>query len=145
MSMTNRVRVSEKNANVRWDSVVDCRRETLVEESSIPRAQAGAIAKPGERVVVKVWLYGTLADDKVKRPIELEFDGDATVASVIPELGCRLGDGFLHQVLDANGKKFNHCLVFVDGVKVDSLNVPVHQGAASLEVEMILLTITEGG
>lgn len=145
MSTTNRVRVPEENANVRWDSVVDCRRETLVEESSIPRAQAGAIAKPGERVVVKVWLYGPLANDKVKRPIELEFDGDVTVASVIPELGCRLGDDFLHQVLDTNGRKFNHCLVFVDGVKVDSLDIPVHQGAASLEVEMILLTITEGG
>ena len=141
----NRVRVSGENVNVRWDSVVDCRRQTPAEEPVLRRESSTPLTSSGERVVVKVWLYGMLANDRVERPVELEFYGDVTVASVIPELGRRLGEDFLRQVIDSDGRKFNHCLVFVDGVKVDSLDVLVHQDAASVEVEMILLTVTEGG
>ena len=145
MSAMNRGRLSGGKVNVRWDSVVDCRRQSPMKEPSVPRQPEGAVVGDDGRVVVKVWLYGTLANDRVERPVELEFGGDTTVASVIPALGRRLGEDFLRQVLDSDGRKFNHCLVFVDGVKVDSLDVLVHRGAASFEVEMILLTVTEGG
>lgn len=141
----NRVRTKGESVKVRWDAVVECRRQERAEEPAIARQPADAVAASSERIAVKVWLYGTLANDKLPRPVELELGPGATVASVIPELGRRLGEDFLHQVLDSDGRKFNHCLVFVDGVKVDSLDVPVHRDAASLEVEMILLTITEGG
>lgn len=137
----NRPPVAGAGAKVRWDAVVDRPRPAPAQPAPAAQAAAG----PGQGVVVKVWLYGTLANERIERPLELEIGGDATVASVIPALGRRLGEDFLRQVLDGEGRKFNHCLVFVDGVKLDSLDVLVRRGAASVAVEMILLTVTEGG
>lgn len=130
--------------NVRWDSVVDCVRQMEPEGQRVAREPPSGFATAGEPVIIKVWLYGTLASDRVERPIQLELGGDFTVAAVICELGRRLGEDFLRQVIDAEGRKFNQCLVFVDGVKVDA-NVMVRRGAASVHVEMILLPVIEGG
>lgn len=128
---------------VRWDSVVDGSRRFAPEHTPIPRGPAVGARRDGP-VLVKVWLYGMLANDCGERPIALEVVGDCSVAAVIRELGRRLGEGFLRQVLDAAGRKFNHCLVFVDGVKVDT-DAWLYRGTASAHVELILLTATEGG
>ena len=138
----NRMRVSGENVKVRWDSVVDCRPEAEVD---VPFGVGLREAPTGEPAMVKVWLYGTLAREGVARPLALEIAGELTAAAIIDELAARLGDDFRAQVFDVDGKKFNQCLVFVDGVKVAKLDALVPRGAASVDVEMILLTVTEGG
>lgn len=132
-----------ENGYVRWDAVVDCRRDP--ETARAAREPAGGARAAQQPVNVKVSLFGTLADHRVKRPLELALDGELTVAAVIGALNSRLGGDFLHKVVDAAGTKLNQCVVFVDGVKVDDLNAPVQRGAASVQVEMILLTVIEGG
>ncbi len=137
--------VQGSSGKVRWDAVVDCRPAAQALEPVIPRQPAAAAQCGGDSVAVKVWLYGTLADEKLPRPLELQLAAAATVASIIPELGLRLGEDFLAKVLDRDGRKFNQCLVFVDGVKLDALDVPLRRDRAAVEMEMILLTVTEGG
>ena len=141
----DRVAVQGSSGNVRWDAVVDCRPAAQAPEPVIPRQSVDVVVGRGDPLAVKVWLYGTLADDRLPRPLELQLAGEATVASIIPELGRRLGDDFLAKVLDRDGRKFNQCLVFVDGVKLDGLDVPLRRDRAAVELEMILLTVTEGG
>ena len=139
----NRMRVAAEEGKVRWDAVVDCRRQAAPPAPAAARQGVQAGAATGQAALVKVWLYGTLGGAGVERPLQLELPGDASVASVIGALARRLGEDFAHQVLAADGSKFDHCLVFVDGVKVDSLDAPLGRGTGSLE--MILLTVTEGG
>jgi len=128
--------------NVRWDAVIDGGR--CIEAEGVGSRLRPTQTKSSGPVPVKVWLYGALSGYGAERPVELELDGDFSVGAVIRELGRRLGEDFLRHVVDAAGKKFNHCLVFLDGVKVD-INSPVHRSAASAQVELILLTATEGG
>lgn len=135
----------EKPMNVRWDAVVG-RRFPHAEES--PRPAPGSPpgeAGDGQGVAVRVWLYGTLANVDAARPIELQLPARFSADTVIGELGRRLGPQFLAHLVDAAGRKYEHCRVFVDGVEVEHSRLPVHDGTTAATVEMILLTAIEGG
>lgn len=65
--------------------------------------------------------------------------------TVIAELGRRCGGELLSLVADADGRKFNHCRVYVNGEPVEDVAKPVHAAESPALVEMILLTAAEGG
>lgn len=131
--------------NVRWDAVVDRRfphgDEPRRPAPGSPRGEAG----DGRVAAVRVWLYGTLANVAAARPIELQLPARFSADTVIAELGRRLGPEFLGHLVDAAGRKYEHCRVFVDGVEVEHSHLPVHEGTTAATVEMILLTAIEGG
>lgn len=131
--------------NIRWDAVVDHRLRVAGEAARPDSAVPGLAAEEGEVATVNVWLYGTLASGVAERPIRLQLPARFSTDAVIRELGCRLGDEFRGLVVDADGRKFCHCRVFVDGVEVENTVQPVHRGPAPATVEMILLTAIEGG
>lgn len=130
--------------NIRWDAVVDHRLRPGVEASRTESALATA-ADEDDVATVNVWLYGTLASGAIERPIRLQVPARFSTDVVIRELVSRLGDAFRGRVLDADGRKFHHCRVFVNGIEVDDTGRPVHRGPAPATVEMILLTAIEGG
>ncbi|MBI2318372.1 MAG: MoaD/ThiS family protein [Betaproteobacteria bacterium] len=130
--------------SVRWDAVVD---KSLFWTDPPPRAAApsSTAADPAARVPVKVWLYGSLASLLAERPLELQFPAGFSVADVLAELGRRCGKEFSESVLGADGRKFSHCRVYVDGFRADDLQGPVHAGPSPAVVEIILLAAIEGG
>ncbi|CAI09326.1 MoaD/ThiS family protein [Aromatoleum aromaticum] len=131
--------------NIRWDAVVDCQSRTAeVPGRAVSGAVVGAV-RHAAVATVNVWLYGTLAGSATERPLRLQIADRLSTNAVIRELGQRLGEEFLGHVVDAKGRKFDHCRIFVDGSEVDNPELPVHQGPGPATVEMILLTAIEGG
>ncbi|MCR4332555.1 MAG: MoaD/ThiS family protein [Sulfuricaulis sp.] len=129
---------------VRWDSVVGSSR--FWTEPSRPAAKSSTLKQEvASPVAVKVWPYGTLASVFPERPLELQLPEGFSVRDVLTELGRRYGDEFSDRVFGADGRKFRHCRVFVDGLPADDVEVPVHAGPSPALVEIILLTAIEGG
>lgn len=130
--------------SVRWDAVVD--KSNFWTEPSRPSTlppTAGPSA--GAPVAIKVWLYGALASASVERPLDLTLAHGFTVRDVFAELTRRYGDEFRERVIGADGRKFSHCRVFVNGLRVDDLGMPLSAAAAPAVVEIILLAAIEGG
>jgi len=129
---------------VRWDAVVDHSRfwadSSRPAKVSSPSTQE--ITKP---VTVNVWLYGSLARMLEKRPLELQLPQGFSVGDVLAELGRRYGAEFTERIVGADGRKFSHCRVFVDGLRIEDMGVPVNAGASPAMVEIILLAAIEGG
>jgi len=130
--------------NIRWDAVVD--RSRFWTEPSRPAAVSPPIKQevPGQ-VVVEVWLFGSLARLLAKRPLELQLPQDFTVGDVLAELRARCGKEFSDRIMGADGRKFSHCRIFVDGLRAEDMGKPVHAGPSSARVEIILLAAIEGG
>ncbi|MCC4114924.1 MoaD/ThiS family protein [Aromatoleum toluclasticum] len=131
--------------NVRWDAVVTrprCAPETPAQTARRPDGPGGDV---GEIASIEVWLYGALGERAGERPIRLRLGAPFSIDEVIGELGRRLGDEFLVRVQDAEGRKFPHCRVFIDGAEVDDSSRLVHRGPVPATAEMILLTAIEGG
>ena len=129
---------------VRWDAVVDGSRfwAEPSRPASVPSHSTQEITEP---VTVKVWLYGSLARMLAQRPLELKLPQGFSVGQVMAELGRRYGEEFSDRVLGADGRKFSHCRVFVDGLRIEDLGTPVHAGTSPATVEIILLAAIEGG
>lgn len=127
---------------VRWDAVVGRSQFWAEPERPATAAPAALTAAP---VPVRVLLFGTLANSAADRALTLNLRSPFCVADVIAELGRRCGGELLSLVADADGRKFNHCRVFVDGEPVDDVARPVHCAESPAQVEMILLTAAEGG
>lgn len=129
---------------VRWDAVVD--RSRFWTETARPAAASSPSTEEiTEQVTVKVWLYGSLARMLEKRPLELQLPQGFSLGDVLAELSRRYGEEFSDRVLGADGRKFSHCRVFVDGLRIEDLGTPVHAGASPATVEIILLAAIEGG
>jgi hypothetical protein len=129
---------------VRWDAVVD--RGRFRTEGSHPATASSASAEPtAEPVKVNVWLYGSLARMLEKRPLELQLPQGSSVGDVLAELGRRFGGEFTDRVIGADGGKFSHCRVFVDGRRMEDMGLPVPKGPSPAMVEIILLAAIEGG
>lgn len=130
--------------SVRWDAVVDRSRFW----TGPPQPAPGHCAPKKEGaapVVVNVWLYGSLASVMARRPLALQLAEGFTLGEVFTELGRRYGKAFSDRVIGADGKKFSHCRVFVDGLPADDIEIPIPAGASPAMVEIILLTAIEGG
>ena len=127
---------------VRWDAVVG--RSQFWAEPVRP-ASAPPAALIDAPVPVRVLLFGTLANSTADRALTLILHSPFSVADVIAELGRRCGSELLSLVADSNGRKFNHCRVYVNGEPVEDVAKPVHSAASPAQVEMILLTAAEGG
>ena len=129
---------------VRWDAVVD--RSQFWTESARPAAVSSASTQEiSNPVTVNVWLYGSLARMLEKRPLELLLPQGFSVGDVLAELTRRYGGEFSDRVVGADGRKFSHCRVFVDGLRIEDMGVPVKVGASPAMVEIILLAAIEGG
>ena len=126
--------------SVRWDAVVG-RSQFWAEP--VRSATAAPAALTDAPVPVRVLLFGTLANSTADRALTLNMHSPFCVADVIAEMGRRCGRELLSLVADADGRKFNHCRVYVNGEPVEDVAKPVHESAA--QVEMILLTAAEGG
>src|SRR5450759_3833550 len=128
-------------SNVRWDDVVD---STLVRSSATPAVQRRSDEDGLARDVrVRVQLFGALASIATERTPNLVVPKPATVGDVVTALGERLGDAFLARVVDETGVKHRYCRLFVAGAPIEDLRTPIDTD--SVELEMILLTATEGG
>lgn len=129
---------------VRWDAVVD--KSRFWAEPSLPSAVPATPRQgSGAPTTAKVWLFGELAGFLAERPLELILPEGSTVGDLVAELGRRCGAGFLDKVVGADGRKFSHCRVFVNGLRADDLRMPISAGAAPAVVEIILLAAIEGG
>ena len=126
--------------SVRWDAVVG--RSQFWAEPARP-ATAAPTADTDAPVPVRVLLFGTLANSTADRALTLNLHNPFCVADVIAELGRRCGGELLSLVADSDGRKFNHCRVYVNGEPVEDVARPVHESPA--QVEMILITAAEGG
>ncbi len=126
--------------SVRWDAVVG-RSQFWAE----PVRPATAAPAAGTDVPVRVLLFGTLANSTADRDLTLNLRSPFCVADVIAELGRRCGGEFLSKVSASDGKKYNHCRVFVNGQSVEDTATPVRTGGSTAQVELILLTAAEGG
>lgn len=109
-----------------------------------PRAAPAHDASAGTRRNVRVWLFGGLAALMPVRPASLSVPCGATVESIIANLGCTLGAGFLGQVFEAPGRMRCTCRVFLDGLPVES-GERLPPGEATSDLELIVLTAAEGG
>lgn len=129
---------------VRWDAVVDGSRfwAEPPRPASVPSHSTQEITEP---VTVKVWLYGSLARMLEKRPVELELPQGFSVGDVLAEFSRRYGEELSDRVLGADGRKFSHCRVFVNGLRIEDMESPVHAGPSPAVVEIILLAAIEGG
>jgi hypothetical protein len=94
---------------------------------------------------VQVWLFGSLADGSVERPLAVEFRGAFSAGDVIAEVGRRCGRIFLDRVTDAGGEVIRNCRVFVNGQPVEDTTEPIRTDAMQTDIELILLTAAEGG
>lgn len=129
---------------VRWDAVVE--RSRFWTGPPAPAAGQSTLKKEGAApVAVDVWLYGSLASVMAKRPLQLQLSQGFSVGDVIAELGRRYGKVFSDRVIGADGRKFSHCRVFVDGMPAEDIEAPVTAGPSPAMVEIILLTAIEGG
>jgi len=128
--------------SVRWDAVVGCSQFWAEPARPVPAAPAAGTDAP---VPVRVLLFGTLANSTADRALTLNLRSPFCVADVIAELGHRCGGELLSLVADSNGRKFNHCRVYVNGEPVEDVARPVHTAGSAAQVEMILLTAAEGG
>ncbi|MBI4292638.1 MAG: MoaD/ThiS family protein [Betaproteobacteria bacterium] len=129
---------------VRWDAVVD--RSRFWTEASRPASASPASTQQiTEPVTVNVWLYGSLARMVEKRPLALQLPQGSSVGDVLAELGRRFGEEFTDRVVGADGQKFSHCRVFVDGLRMEDMGLPVDKGPSPATVEIILLAAIEGG
>lgn len=129
---------------VRWDAVVD--KSRFWAEPSLPSAVPATPRQgSGAPTTAKVWLFGELAGFLAERPLELILPEGSTAGDLVAELGRRCGAEFLERVLGADGRKFSHCRMFVDGRRVDDMATPVHCGPSPAVVEIILLAAIEGG
>ncbi|MCC6144077.1 MAG: hypothetical protein IT368_09745 [Candidatus Hydrogenedentes bacterium] len=128
--------------NVRWDAVVDHNRFWNEADNA---GTSGERCGSGAPVTVKVWLFGGLADGVAERPITLQFREGFCPRDVFTAMRVRLGDDFVDQIADAQGNKFRYCRLFIDGMAADDVDAPVRSTSAATQVEMILLTATEGG
>lgn len=128
-------------SGVRWDDVVD---SSLVQPSVMPAVQRRLDEHtPVSDVCVHVQLFGALATIATERVLNLVVPKSATIGDVVTALGERLGDAFLARVLNETGVKHRYCRLFVAGVPIEDLRTPIDTD--SVELEMILLTATEGG
>jgi hypothetical protein len=129
--------------SVRWDAVVGSSR--FWTEPPRPASEPSPTQEVASPVAVKVWPYGTLASVLAERPLELQLPEGFSVGDVLAELGRRYGPEFSDLVIGADGRKFRHCRVFVDGLPADDVETPVRVGRSPALVEIILLTAIEGG
>jgi hypothetical protein len=127
---------------VRWDAVVQD--HGFWSECARPSPES-SLADAGRPVCVQAWLFGSLADGVVERPVTVEFRGPFSVGDVIAELGRRCGRIFLDRVTDAGGRIVRNCRVFVNGQPVDDTTTPIRADALQTDIELILLTAAEGG
>jgi len=125
---------------VRWDAVVEDNGFWL--DPTVPSRES---QEAGANRPVQVWLFGSLADLFVQRPLTVEFRGPFSVGDVIAELGRRGGRAFLDRVMDPCGVMVRNCRVFVNGQSVEDASTPVRTQASQTDVELILLTAAEGG
>jgi hypothetical protein len=124
---------------VRWDAAaIDT--EFWSKLPGVAREPAAPAA--GARVAVRVMLFGSLSGLRDASPIALELRNPFSARDVIDALARRLGEEFRARVMDAAGRKYRHCRIFVDGLPAEELDTPL-RGAA--RIEMILLTAAEGG
>ena len=128
--------------SVRWDAVVGGSQFWAEPVRPATAAPAALTAAP---VPVRVLLFGTLANSSAERALTLNLRSPFCIADLIAELGRRCGGELLSLVADADGRKFNHCRVYVNGEPVEDLAEPVHTAQSPAQVEMILLTAAEGG
>ena len=128
--------------SVRWDAVVGS--SQFLAEPARPATTVPA-ALTDAPVPVRVLLFGALANSTADRAFVLNLRSPFCVADVIAELGRRCGSELLSLVADSNGRKFNHCRVYVNGEPVEDVAKPVHAVGCPAQVEMILLTAAEGG
>lgn len=127
---------------VRWDAVVQDNQfwaEPGGPVSSMPDADANSPAS------VEVWLFGTLAEAVVERPVKLQLERPFCVADVIDELGRRHGPQLLARITAPDGVKARNCRVFVNGRPVGDIAAPLRIGAIPTQVELIVLNALEGG
>ncbi len=127
---------------VRWDAVVQD--NGFWSDRTRPLRET-PVADANRAVCVQAWLFGSLADGAVERPVTLEFRGPFSVGDVIAELGRRCGRTFLDMVTDPCGGIYRNCRVFVNGQPVDDVTTPIQTDALQTDVELILLTAAEGG
>ncbi|MBI4290256.1 MAG: MoaD/ThiS family protein [Betaproteobacteria bacterium] len=130
--------------SVRWDAVVDRSRFWTGPSHPAP-GQCTSRKEGAAPVTVNVWLYGSLASVMAQRPLPLPLSEGFTLGEVFAELDRRYGKAFSDRVIGADGKKFSHCRVFVDGLPADDFESPAPAGPSPAMVEIILLTAIEGG
>ena len=94
---------------------------------------------------VRVWLFGALAALSPERPVELHFPAGFTARNAIEAMAERCGPALLDQVLCAEGSLLRYCRVFVNGLPVEDLDLPLASDRPAVEIEMILLMGYEGG
>jgi hypothetical protein len=131
-----------ESANVRWDEVVD---PALIQRAATPATQRARTqqTESANDVSVHVRLFGAWASVAIERALELVVPKPTTVGAIIAVMGERLGDAFLARVLDDTGAKRRCCRLFVGGVPIEDMKMPIH--ADSVGIEMIMLVAIEGG
>ena len=128
--------------SVRWDAVVQD--NGFWSNTARPSRETPA-ADANRPVCVQVWLFGSLADGFVERPVTVEVRRLFSVGDVIAEMGRRCGRAFLDRVTAPGGGILRYCRVFVNGQSVDDATAPIQATETPTQVEMILLTAAEGG
>ena len=127
---------------VRWDAVVERSRS----EHRFPPAPAARLTPCASVTApVQIWLFGSLADFVLERPLSLQFRNPFSIGDVIAELGRRCGAEFLSRVTTPDGGTIRHCRVFVNGEPVEDTGAPVCANDSVAHIEIILLTAAEGG
>ena len=128
--------------SVRWDAVVG---RSQFWAAPVRPATAAPAALTDAPVPVRVLLFGTLANSTAGRALALDLRSPFCVSDVITELGHRCVGELLSLVADSDGRKLNHCRVYVNGEPVEDVAKPIHSAESPAQVEMILLTAAEGG
>ena len=108
--------------------------------STISAAEAGP---PSTNI--EVWLFGSLAVLIDERPAVVEMSGTFTANDVIAELARRCGSEFLDIVMEKPGVMSKCCRLFLDGLAVEDIHLPLETQGDRAEWEMILLAADEGG
>jgi len=124
----------------RWDAVVPAAMPQAVKETPSLNADG-----PGAKVAIRVWLYGGLAPIEIERPICLTLETPLTIRDVVHALQQRLDPCPTELMLDSGNELSRHCRLFINGVSAHRLDAPISASAHATEIEMILLTATEGG
>lgn len=91
-----------------------------------------------------VWLFGGLARLAPARPLVVEARQGCSVAEIITALDHQLGAGLLDCIMETPTRKLGICRLFLDGLSVE-LDERLPLGAAAADLELIVLTASEGG